>query len=110
MAEETPEIQLRDALRKTPNLIEILQAKLMEGLDSMDVKTCSYQGHMTWESFIAFDTRLSYIKAIIDIGDLSEVKFAGERDEVMQRLLEGRKRAAANIELTESSDQKKPTE
>ena len=91
----TTDIQLRDAIRQTPEAIEILRKKLFEGLDAMDIKF--YQGEACGD-VIAWSERLTYIKAIIDIGDLAEVKFAGSRDEVMQRLLEGRKRAAGITE------------
>jgi hypothetical protein len=84
------EIQLRDAIRNTPDAIEQLRAALFAGLKSEDI--WFYQGEECGREPDRM-TILNYIKAIVDIGDLSEVKFAGARDEVMQRLLEGRKRA-----------------
>lgn len=76
MPDQPEEQQLRDVVRAIPELYAVIAQRLREGLDATLVKTCSHQGELHWEVFDDLPTRLAYIKAICDIGEVCATKFA----------------------------------
>lgn len=70
----------RNQLRAHPGfsgLPKIIVEKLIQGLDATEMKISSYQGKIVEsKSYIDYSVRLNYVKAVCDIGDLCETKFA----------------------------------